>query len=197
MHGDVLDTEQRHRAEMLTRPAGLMNLKIPLNRFGADALPRPEMPGNIPRNHHSHRNVKYAIELRMNTTKRSIDDVQMDTNNLYREETITDLRTGTIKVLYPIKTDGSPNSIRPPMFVCQTELMSNAGMIPVSAPIEAQNLGEAIEKFPAAVKQAVDDMIKRVQDYQREQASRIVTPGELGNPHLGGAPGGGKGGLII
>ena len=133
----------------------------------------------------------------MNMNRQKVDDIQMDTGNLYREETITDLRTGTIKVLYPIKADGSPDAIRPPMFVCQTELMSNAGMIPVSAPIEAANLAEAIQKFPAAVKQAVDDMIKRVQDYQREQASRIVTPGELGGPHIGGAPGGGKGGLII
>jgi len=136
----------------------------------------------------------------MNTNRQKIDDIQMDANNLYREETITDLRTGTIKVLYPIKKDGSPDPIRPPMFVSQTELMSNAGMIPVSAPIEANNLSEAIDKFPAAVKQAVDDMIKRVQEFQREQASRIVTPGELGgNPQFGGpgpAPGG-KGGLII
>ncbi|HMO50201.1 MAG TPA: hypothetical protein PKE26_04915 [Kiritimatiellia bacterium] len=133
----------------------------------------------------------------MNTTKRNLDDVQMDTANLYREETITDLRTGTIKVLYPITVDGSADPMRPPMFICQTELMSNAGMLPVSAPIEATNLAEAVEKFPVAVKQAVDDMIKRVQDYQREQASRIVTPGELGSPHLGGAPSGGKGGLIL
>lgn len=135
----------------------------------------------------------------MNNAKRSMDDVQMDTGNLYREETITDLRTGTIKVLYPITKDGNPDTMRATMFVCQTELMSNAGMIPVSAPIEAKNLSEAIDMFPAAVKQAVDEMIKRVQDYQREQASRIVTPGELGGaPNLrGGAPGGGKGGLII
>jgi hypothetical protein len=54
-----------------------------------------------------------------------------------------------------------------------------------------------VEKFPAAVKQAVDEMIRRVQDYQREQASRIVTPGELGGAHLGGHPGGGKGGGLI
>ncbi len=133
----------------------------------------------------------------MNTNKRNMDDIRMDAENLYREETITDLRTGTIKVLNPVNRDGSPDTMRPTMFVCQTELMSNAGMIPVSAPIDAANLNEAIDKFPAAVKQAVDDMIKRVQDFQREQASRIVTPGELGSPHLGGAPGGGKGGLII
>jgi hypothetical protein len=139
----------------------------------------------------------------MQTNKRSMDDIQMDTGNLYREETITDLRTGTIKVLNPILPDGSADHARQTMFVCQTELMSNAGMIPVSAPIEAANLSEALEKFPAAVKQAVDDMIRRVQDFQREQASRIVTPGEMGGVGLGGMPGGGgpapggKGGLII
>lgn len=130
----------------------------------------------------------------MNAERKQIDDIQMDGANLYREETITDLHTGTIKILTPIKQDGSPDSARTPIFMCQTELMSNAGMIPVSAPIEAANLTEAVNKFPAAVKQAVDEMVRRVQEYQREQASRIVTPGELGGPHMGG---GGKGGLII
>ena len=133
----------------------------------------------------------------MNAERNKIDDVQMDAANLFREETITDLRTGTIKVLSPIKADGSPDAERAPIYMCQTELMSNAGPIPVSAPIDAANLAEAVEKFPAAVKQAVDEMIKRVQDYQREQASRIVTPGELGGSHMGGGMGGGKGGLII
>jgi hypothetical protein len=133
----------------------------------------------------------------MNAERKQIDDIQFDAQNLYKEETITDLRTGTIKILTPIKPDGSPDAARSSIFMCQTELMSNAGAIPVSAPIEAANLSEAVDKFPAAVKQAVDEMIKRVQDYQREQASRIVTPGELGGPHLGGHPGGGKGGLII
>jgi len=132
----------------------------------------------------------------MNAERKQIDDVQMDGENLYREETITDLRTGTIKILYPITKQGSPDADRPTMYICQTELMSNAGMIPVSAPIEAVNLSDAIDKFPAAVKQAVDEMVRRVQDYQREQASRIVTPGDLGGPHMGG-PGGGKGGGLI
>lgn len=136
----------------------------------------------------------------MNTNARNLGDVRMDINNLYREETITDLRTGTIKVLYPLQSNGQPDDTRSPMFICQTELMSNAGMIPVSAPIEANNLSEALQKFPDAVKQAVDEMIKRVQDYQREQASRIVTPGEMAGG-LGGMSGGGahsgKGGLII
>jgi hypothetical protein len=133
----------------------------------------------------------------MNNPAKQLDDVQMDATNLYREETITDLRTGTIKVLTPITPDGADDPARPPIYMCQTELMSNAGMIPVSAPIEAAHLAEAVEKFPAAVKQAVDEMIRRVQDYQREQASRIVTPGELGGAHLGGHPGGGKGGGLI
>ena len=132
----------------------------------------------------------------MNPNQKSLDDIQFNAANLYREETITDLHSGTIKVLTPIKADGTADATRPAIYMCQTELMSNAGMIPVSAPIEAANLAEAVDKFPAAVKQAVDEMIRRVQEYQREQASRIVTPGELGGMG-GGHPGGGKGGLII
>jgi len=133
----------------------------------------------------------------MNDKAQSIDDIKMDAENLYREETISDLKTGTIKVLHPIKKDGSADDNRQPTFMCQTELMSHAGPIPVSAKIDAANLSEAVDKFPAAVKQAVDEMMQRVQEYQREQANRIVTPGEMAGGGQGGQPGGAGGGLIV
>lgn len=127
----------------------------------------------------------------MSEQPKTIDDIQMDETNLYREETITDLKTGTIKILSPIKKDGSPDDSRKPVYMCHTELMSNAGPIPVNATIDAANLSEAVDKFPAAVKQAVDEMMQRVQEYQREQANRIVTPDEMAGGGMGGKPGGG------
>ena len=37
----------------------------------------------------------------------------MDAATLYREDTITDRKVGTLRVLTPIKTDGTPDAARP------------------------------------------------------------------------------------
>ncbi|HMP73812.1 MAG TPA: hypothetical protein PKE55_11175 [Kiritimatiellia bacterium] len=134
--------------------------------------------------------------------KQTLDDLQLDRANLYREETITDLRTGTIRVLTPIKEDASHDDARPSIFMCQTEVMTNAGPLPISARIDATTLSAAIDKFPSTIQAAIEEMIQRVQNYQREQASRLVTPADLsGKGQIipgafgGGAKGGGN--LII
>jgi len=62
-------------------------------------------------------------------------------------------------------------------YLAQTQLLSQMGPLPVSAQIEAENLEEAIAKFPEAIKLAVDDMIEEVKELQRKEMSRIVVPG--------------------
>ncbi len=111
-----------------------------------------------------------------------IGDVQVDRTNLYREETFTDLRVATIQRLTPIKPDGTPDNTRPVLFVGQTQLLSQAGPVPLTCPIEAASLEEALEKFPEAVKQGVERLIQEAREIQREEASRIVVPG---SPALG------------
>jgi len=69
--------------------------------------------------------------------------------------------------------------------------MSQMGPLPVSSPIEASNLEEAIEKFPQAIKDAVDNMIEEAKEQRRQESSRIVVPGQGGMPGPGGIPGGG------
>jgi hypothetical protein len=105
-------------------------------------------------------------------------DVKFDRKNLYREETITDLRVGTIQRLVPIKTDGSRDPGREILFVGQTQVISQAGPVPISARIEAQDLEEAIRKFPDAMQRAVDRLVEQVKQLQRDQLSRIVVPGQ-------------------
>jgi hypothetical protein len=121
----------------------------------------------------------------------SIADVRVDTNNLYREETFTDLRIATIRRLVPVLADGSPDVSRPALFSAQTTLMSQAGPLPVEAPIEAATLEEAAAKFPEAMQQAVDRLIEEAREMRRREASRIVVPGSM---PPGGVPGGGGGG---
>ena len=92
----------------------------------------------------------------------SLDDIRMDATNLYREEVITDLRVGSLHRLVPIKTDGTDDPSRPVHYTAQAQIMSQAGPLPIEAPIDAASLAEALEKFPLAVKAAVAALIQAV-----------------------------------
>ncbi len=117
-----------------------------------------------------------------------LDSIQVDQNNLYREETFTDLKVASIRRLTPLKANGSPDESREVIFMGQTQLMSQAGLLPVQCEIEARTLEEAIQKFPEAVKLAVERMIDEAKEIQRRESSRIVVPGSSqlgGNIQLG------------
>jgi len=106
-----------------------------------------------------------------------LSEIKLDAKSLYREEVFTDLRVGTLKQLTPVTSDGSRDMGRPMAYVGETQLMSQVGPLPVQAPIEAANLQEAMERFPAAVQRAVEAMIAEVKELQRKEMSRIVVPG--------------------
>ncbi len=130
-----------------------------------------------------------------------LDQIQVDQQNLYREESITDLRVATIRRLIPINADGTDDISRPTQYIGSTQIISQMGPLPISAPIEAASLQEAIEKFPQAIKAAVDQMVEEAKEYRRQESSRIVVPGTMpgGTPGQGGIPGTGgppSGGII-
>lgn len=108
-----------------------------------------------------------------------LSDVKMDAANLYREESYTDLKTGGIRKLVPVKPDGSDDSSREPIFSGHTQIMSPHGPLPIQGAIEAKTLEEAVLGFPQAMEDAMARMIEEAQKYQREQASKIVTPSDL------------------
>ncbi len=110
-------------------------------------------------------------------SQKPIGEIAVDVENLYREETFTDLRSATLQRLTPIRRDGSPDDSRDVLYIGQTQLLSQAGPVPVSCPIEATSLAEAMEKFPEAIKQAVERLIEEAREIQRQEASRIVVPG--------------------
>lgn len=124
----------------------------------------------------------------------TVNEIHVDTSNLYREEIFTDLRVASIRKLIPIKADGSPDESRPAIFTGQTTLMSAAGPLPVQTQIEAASLEEAAAKFPEAIREAVERLMEEAREIQRREASRIVVPGEV--PIMGGLKGGGGGGLV-
>ena len=114
-------------------------------------------------------------------------DFKIDRSNLYREESFTDLKVGTIKCLTPIKTDGSEDKTRKKIFVGNTNVMTPQGPIPIQGMIQAKELQQAIKKFPEAMEAAMDRLIEEAQKYQEQQQaedpqiqkpdSRIIIPG--------------------
>lgn len=106
-----------------------------------------------------------------------LSEIKLDHKSLYREEVFTDLRVGSLKQLTPVTSDGSRDLGRPMTYVGETQLMSQMGPLPVQAAIEADNLQEALERFPAAIQRAVEAMISEVKELQRKEMSRIVVPG--------------------
>ncbi len=109
--------------------------------------------------------------------KRTLADIRVDQNNLYREETFTDLKVGTIRRLMPVRSDGSPDETRRPIFTGQTQVMSSMGPVPVQCPIEAKSLEGALQKFPEALEQAVERMVEEAKEIRRQESTRIVVPG--------------------
>ena len=53
----------------------------------------------------------------------------MDSTEIYREETFTDRRVGTIRRLTPVGADGSPDAARPVIFVGQAQVMTPMGAV--------------------------------------------------------------------
>lgn len=111
-----------------------------------------------------------------------VGEIEVDKSNLYREETFTDLKVASIRRLTPVREDGSDDPDRPVIFVGETTLMSQRGPLPVQAPIEAASLTEAFDKFPEAVQQAVENLIEQAREMQRQEATRIVVPGQTPPP---------------
>ena len=123
-------------------------------------------------------------------TVQGLGEIRVNEQNLYREEVYTDLRVATIRRLVPVKSDGTVDASRQELFSGQTNLMSQAGPLPVECPIDAASLDDALAKFPDAIKQAVEHLVEEAKEMRRREASRIVVPG-------GPLPGGGGGGGLV
>jgi len=118
-------------------------------------------------------------------------NLTMDAANVYREDVYTDRKVGTIRCLTPVKSDGSPDAARKPLYVGEAQILTPMGAIPVTFEIDGATLGDAITKYEAAAKEGVERTVKEIQEYRRQAASSIVIPqGGGGLPGMGG--GGGK-----
>ncbi|MDR9432596.1 MAG: hypothetical protein RI539_00395 [Spiribacter sp.] len=121
----------------------------------------------------------------------ALEQLQVDADGLYQEENFTDRRVGSIQRLSPVTRDGRPDDSRPVLYLGNTQVMTPVGALPLNFELEAASLEEAVAAFPAAAHASLEQAMEQLQEMQREQASRIMTPDQMGG---GGLPGGGAGG---
>jgi len=115
----------------------------------------------------------------MNNGGTRITEIKINVNNLYKEEAFTDLTFATIRRLLPVKLDGSPDDSREPIFTGMTQLMSPNGPVPVQCLIEgAKTIEDAAAKLPEAIEKTVQAMIAEAEEMQRQEATKIVVPGQ-------------------
>jgi len=97
-------------------------------------------------------------------------NLNVDRENLYREDSVTDVKVAAIRRLTPIKADGSDDDNRDPMFMGQTQLMSPSGPILLQSLLEARTLEEAMDKFPDAMQKEVDKAMAQAEKNHKKKA---------------------------
>jgi hypothetical protein len=122
-------------------------------------------------------------------------EAEMDQASLYREEIYTDRKVGTLRVLTPVKPDGSTDTARATIFQGEAQLMTNMGPLPISFDIDATDLAGAVAGYADATKAGVERAMREIQEMRRQASSSIVIP-QGGVPGLPGGPLGGGGGKI-
>jgi hypothetical protein len=118
-------------------------------------------------------------------------EAAMDATSLYREEIYTDRKVGTLRVLLPVKADGTPDTLRRTVYQGEAQLMTNMGPLPISFDIDAPTLADAIERYPEATKAGIERAMREIQEMRRQASSLIVVPPAGATLGPGGPLGGG------
>ena len=122
-----------------------------------------------------------------------LPEPKMDPAGLFREEVITDRKVGTIRVLTPIRSDGSMDAGRKTLYLGEAQIYTTMGTLPLSFELDADSLSDAVTKYAPAAKQAVEQAVRELEDMRRQAASSIVIPkGGAGGLPPGALGGGGK-----
>ena len=119
------------------------------------------------------------------------NNTAMDPNALFREENFTDQKMGAIRKLIPVKADGSDDPDHAVAFFGSAQVMTQMGAIPLNFALDGATIGEAASDFAGKAQIAVEEASQEIEKMRREQASKIVIPGQ------GGGGMGNSGGGII
>lgn len=123
----------------------------------------------------------------------NMPEIKIDADSMYREESYSDLKVGSIRKLIPVTANGDDDDSRDVRYEGSASLMTPAGSLPLSFELEAVDLAAAIKKFPDAVNVAAEQAIDELREMQRQQSQKIQVPGQGGGY---GGQGGGQGSPI-
>lgn len=101
-------------------------------------------------------------------------DFKLDRNNLFQEETFTDVRNGSVKRFTPIRPDGTPDKSRKTIYLGQTSLYTPEGPLPLQNVIAAKDLAQAFKRFPEAMEEAVQRLMEEAKKMKDDKASPII-----------------------
>ena len=84
----------------------------------------------------------------------------------------------------PVLPTATDDTARPVLYSGQTQLLTPAGVLPLAFELEAASLEDACNKFPDAVKIAIEQAIEEAREMRREAgvAHRRARAGGMGGP---------------
>lgn len=129
--------------------------------------------------------------------ERTAPEPTLNVADLYREDTYTDRRIGTIRMLTPVLPNGERDPAREVEFSGQISVMTPMGALPVGFELPGPTLAEATAAFTAEAKAGIERTMEEIAQMRREAASSLVIPGQgggMGGLGGGGLDGGGFGG---
>ena len=118
--------------------------------------------------------------------EQQLPEIKLDATQLYREEIFTDRKAGTLRRLVPVQERRQRRCLAPGA-VFRPDAAADAGRrIAAGVRARSRSLEDACNKFPDAVKIAIEQAIEEAREMRREAASRIVVPDAGGG--MGGPP---------
>lgn len=105
-------------------------------------------------------------------------EFKIDRNELYHEETFTDLKGGSITRFTPVKADGAPDKERRTVFLGQATIYTPNGPVPLQNPIQAKDLPQALKRFPEAMQEALASLVEEARSMHREEKPPIIQAAE-------------------
>ena len=123
------------------------------------------------------------------------EQLNFDTDNLYRVDVFTDQRSGSIRRMVPVDQDGNDDPSRQVVYIGEASAMTPAGSLPLSFELTGNNLAEAAAGFAEGAEKALVETVEELKRMHRDQQSSIMVPGQGGGAGgQGGMPGGGMSG---
>ena len=104
-------------------------------------------------------------------------NIEMDSNNLFKETVYTDRKSGSIKMLEKINIETNTIANDEKLFIGETQIMTPMGALPINFEIPAKTINDAVGEFEIP-QIAINKAVEEIKEMKRKAASSIVVPGQ-------------------